>query len=395
MNQYNGYLEAAVNRKTEIIKLRRCLHQCPEIGFELDQTFSYVWERLKEYGLSPKKAGRSGIVCTLGKSGKTILLRADMDALPMREESGLPFAALNGNCHSCGHDCHTAMLLAAAKLLKEREGELKGTVKLMFQPAEELLSGAKDMIDYGILENPKVDAAFSLHVMTGSEDAKTGVLRYPVGTVNSSGDAVRITVTGMDAHGSKSYKGIDAIHIAAHIVIALEEVVAREIPSDEDAVLLVGKIEGGTTCNSVAGTAMLELSIRASNQEQRDFLLNRVEAVAKGIAGTFRGEAHAERLYGCPALVNDGEMIERVAGYLRELLPEEKVVQMGKLGGGEDFTMVAERVPSAFLVLGAGSPKEGYSHDLHHPEMRINEEALPIGTAAYAYCAARWLEEQE
>lgn len=389
----NQYLEAANEMKQEIINLRRTLHQCPEIGFELDRTFSFVWERLVEYGLKPQKAGRCGIICTVGMPGKTILLRADMDALPMREESGLPFASDNGNCHSCGHDCHTAMLLSAAKLLKAREGELKGTVKLMFQPAEEILSGAKDMVESGILKNPKVDAALALHVMTGLNETKTGVIRYSEGIVNSSGDAIRITVKGMDAHGSKSYKGVDAIHIAAHIVIALEEVVAREIPSDEDTVLLVGKIEGGTTCNTVAGTASLELSIRTCGREQREFLFHRVEAVAKGIADSFRGEAQVEHLYGSPALINDGEMLQKVTGYLRELLPEEQVVPMGKMGGGEDFTMVAEQVPSAFLVLGAGTPTEGCDKFLHHPQMRIDEAALSVGTAVYAYCAARWLEE--
>lgn len=389
----NQYLEAANGMKPEIIRLRRTLHQCPEIGFELDRTFEFVWERLMEYGLSPQKVGRSGIACTVGRPGRTILLRADMDALPMREESGLSFASDNGNCHSCGHDCHTAMLLCAAKLLKAREGDLKGTVKLMFQPAEEILSGAKDMVENGILENPRVDAALAMHVMTGLNETKTGVIRYSEGIVNSSGDAVRITIKGMDAHGSKSYKGVDAIHVAAHMVLALEELVAREIPSDEDTVLLVGKIEGGTTCNSVAGTASLELSIRTCGREQREFLFNRVEAIAKGIAGTFRAKAQVDHLYGSPALVNDGEMVRKVTGFLRELLPEEKVVRMGKMGGGEDFTMVAERVPSAFLVLGAGTPGEGCDRFLHHPQMRIDEAALPVGTAVYAYCAARWLEE--
>ncbi len=387
------FLNAARQIGDEIVANRRTIHTYAEVGFDLPQTHAFVMEKLKEYGYEPKPLGRMGIVCTIGRPGKTIMLRADMDALPMGEESGESFAAVNGNCHSCGHDCHTAMLLGAAKLLREREEELPGTVKFMFQPAEELLSGAKDMIDSGVLENPKVDVALALHVMMGFEDSETGSVRCTRGSVTNSGDAVRVTVRGKDAHGSRPELGVDAIHIAAQIVLALEALEACEIPTAEDSIVLVGRIEGGTSCNSVAGEAVLEISIRTTGPKERAFLLRRVEEISKGVAATFRGEAVVEHMYGSPALINNDDMLDACISYLGELLPQEAIVKSGKLGGGEDFTMVAEQVPSVFLTLGAGSPREGYEVFVHNPATRINETALPVGTAVYAHCALRWLQE--
>lgn len=388
----NQILEAAKTISGEIIKNRRTLHGFAEIGFDLPKTTEYVTAKLKEYGYEPQRAGRAGITCTAGRPGKTILLRADMDALPMTEKSGLPFAAANGNCHSCGHDCHTAMLLGAAKLLKERESTLNGTVKLMFQPAEELLAGAKDMVEHGVLENPKVDAAFGIHILVGSDESCAGDIFCRKGTVTNSGDAFRITIKGTDAHGSKPEKGVDAIHIAATTVLALEEVIAREVPGNEDMILLVGKIEGGTTCNSVAGTASLEISIRTGGAVQREFLIKRMTEISQGIACAFRGEAAVEHLYGSPALVNDDTLFDLFTGYTEELVPKERIHSIEKMGS-EDFTMVAEKVPSVFFMLGFGSVGEGYCHSMHHPEMRINEDALQVGAAVYTNCAVRWLEK--
>lgn len=388
----NDMLNRAVALKDEVLKHRRCIHQFAEVGFDLPQTVEYVEKTLISYGYQPSRLGRAGVVATVGRPGKTILLRADMDALPMEEESGLPFAAKNGNCHSCGHDCHAAMLLGAAKLLKEREDELEGTVKLMFQPAEELLSGAKEMIEAGLLRNPAVDAAFALHVMPGFPYSDTGTLNYNLANVTNSGDAIRITIQGKDSHGSQSYLGVDAIHVAAHLVLALEEIVAREVKSQDDIVLLVGKIEGGTTCNSVAGTASLEVSVRTNGAQQRIHVLKRVNEVAHAVAETYRARADVEHMYGSPALINDRELTQELVGYLEELLPEGTVRKMGLMGGGEDFTMVAEQVPTTFMVLGAGSPGEGYPLAVHNPATCFNEAALPVGTAALVYGAVRWLK---
>ena len=378
--------------KKEIIDNRRELHKRAEIGFDLPETRAYVAKKLREYGYEPVELG-GGITCTVGAGEKTILLRADMDALPMKEESGLDYACETGNCHSCGHDCHTAMLLGAAKALKEMEGELKGTVKFMFQPAEELLGGAAAMIEAGLLENPKVDAAFGLHVAAGLEDSYSGTVRCTHGTMNRSGDAIKVTVTGRDAHGSTPERGIDANSIAARIVLALEELVAKEIPSKEDSVVLVGKSAGGTTCNSVAGNAVLEISVRTEGHEERAFLKRRVKEIAQGIAAVYRGSAEVEYQYGMPPLVNHEDMMNEFIGYMNEFLPEGSVREVPGQGGCEDFTMVCERVPAIFLMLGAGDKGSGYEYSMHHPSMRVDENALPVGTEVYVNCAVRWLEE--
>lgn len=386
-------LEQARELEQEIIAHRRTIHGYAEVGFDLPKTRAYVTEKLREYGYEPQTVGRGGVVCTAGKPGRTILLRADMDALPMEERSGESFAAKNGCCHSCGHDCHTAMLLGAAKLLKEHENELAGTVKFMFQPAEELLGGAKDMIANGVLENPKVDAALAIHVMVGKEDSHCGSIFCIPGCVTNSGDAVRITIHGRDAHGSQPELGVDAIHIAANLVLALEELTAREIPTAQDTIVLVGRIEGGTTCNSVAGDAVLEVSIRTAGPAERAFLLKRIEEISLGVAAAFRGSVRVEHQYGSPALVNDDGLLKEFVSYMEECLPSDQVLQGTKMGGGEDFTMVAEKVPSVFLQLGVGSIEEGYDNTLHQPAVRMKEAAFSVGTAVYAQCAMRWLEE--
>lgn len=378
----------------ELKENRRTVHAFAETGFELPKTVDFVCKKLREYGYQPKLVGKSGVSCTVGKGGKTVLLRADMDALPMAEETGLPFAAENGNCHSCGHDCHTAMLLGAARLLKEEEASLKGTVKFMFQPAEELLAGATDMIEAGILEDPHVDAAMAMHLMVGTDYSKAGHIFYTPGTAMFSGDAIRITVKGKEAHGSTPENGVDAITIASHIVINLQEIIAREVPCTEEAVLIVGKIEGGHTCNTLAGTAVMEASIRAVTEERRQMLKDRLKAVAEDTARLFRGEATVDFVYGMGPLVNQPELTQEFAGYCMELLPKENCHEMPVVAGSEDFTSVAAKVPSIYISLGAGSQGEGHSCGMHNPSMVPEESVLPEGAALYCHCAARYLEEQ-
>ena len=387
------FLKNARSMEDEIIKNRRILHNFAEVGFDLPQTVAFIMKKLQEYGYTPTLVGKAGVVATVGKPGKTILLRADTDALPMQDLSGLDFAATNGHCHSCGHDMHPAMLLGAAKLLKEQEKDLAGTVKLMFQPAEELLSGAKDMIEHGLLKNPDVDAAFGLHVITGMDFSQSGMICYSKGAITNSGDAVRIEIKGQDTHGSMPERGVDAINIAAHIIISLQEVIAREIPSTDHSLLLVGKMEGGTTCNSVAGSAVLEASIRGSGPQIREFLKKRVVEISQNVAATFRGKAEVDFVYGSPALMNDSALVDELIGYIGEILPEEMLSPNGKLGGGEDFTFVADLVPSAFFLLGAGSIPEGYEVSMHNPSTKFNESVMPVGAAILAECAYRWLEK--
>lgn len=389
------FQKEALQIKDEIITNRRTIHHFAETAFDLPQTVDFVMKKLQEYGLEPKRVGKAGVSCLIGKpAGKTILLRADMDALPMAEETGLAFAAENGNCHSCGHDCHTAMLLGAAKILKAHEAELQGSVKLMFQPAEEKLAGALDMIANGILENPKVDAAMGLHITVGGGDTcKPGVLSYRSGDASYSGDCIRITVKGKNAHGSTPQLGVDAISAAAHIILALQEIPAREISMESKDVVLVGMIQGGSSCNTVSGECVMEASVRSDSREGRAFLKKRVKEIAQSIAQAYRAEAEVEYVYGMPGLYCDPQVTKTLSGYLEEMNGKDKVVQMYDMSGTEDFTMVAEQVPSAFFMLGVGSVAEGYHCGAHHPAMILDENALPVGTAAYCCTAMRFLEE--
>lgn len=371
--------------------IRRQLHQWGEVGFDLPQTVALVKEELTKMGIEHYPVGKAGVCGIIGKGDKCVLLRADMDALPMDETTGLPYASTSGGTHSCGHDCHAAMLLGAAKLLKENEANLKGVVKLMFQPAEELLQGAVDMIENGILENPKPDVAFATHVSVGQPGTTVGRVTYSSGPALYSGDAVRIEVTGKASHGAAAFMGVDAINIAAHIVVALNEIISREIPLDEHSVVLVGKISGGDTVNTTAGSAVLEVSLRAQTEEKRNFLKQRVKEISEGIAATFRGKADVQFVYGMSPLYCDPQAAADAHRYISQLGYTPVCVPCA--GGTEDFTAVANIIPSVMLNLGAGSLEEGHICSMHNAGMVVNEDVLPTGVAIYCQCATQWLEE--
>ncbi len=239
------YLKRAGELYEETVANRRWLHQNPEISMDLPNTSSFIWKKLTEMGYAPKRCGGDGIVATVGKAGgKTILLRSDMDALPMGEESGLPFASTCGAAHTCGHDCNAAQLLTAAKLLKKNETALSGMVKLVFQPGEETFLGAKAMIADGLLEDPKPDAALSFHVTSGQTPPSVFIYNA-TGTMMNSVDGFRIRVQGKGAHGAYPERSVDPINIAVHIYLALESIVAREITSTQASVMTVGLFKAG------------------------------------------------------------------------------------------------------------------------------------------------------
>lgn len=387
----NLYLKRSREIKDYTIANRRAFHSFAEVGFDNPKTLAYLMEKLEEIGVKPVKVGKAGVTCTVGSGkGKTILLRADMDALPMTEESGLDFAATNGACHSCGHDTHTAMLLSAVKLLKERENQLNGNVKFMFQPAEELLSGALDMIEHGILES--VDVGLGMHINTGKAESSLGEIEYCAGPASFSGDAYVIDVTGCAAHGSTPEAGVDAITIASHIVINLQELLAREISCFDNAVLLIGTISGGTTSNTVAGEASLGCTIRATTDETRAFLNKRVHEVVNGTAEMFRGTAKLTNVFGTVPMMNEVEFSHKMAKLAGDIVGEDKLHCVRPSCGGEDFAYVAQKIPTAFFFIGAGSTKDGYEFSLHHPKMRVDEKVFELGAAIYAHCAEEYLK---
>lgn len=385
------YYKRAMELKDEIISNRRYFHANPEVGLEMPETQEYVMKQLESYGIEAKKCGH-GVSAVIGKCGKCILLRADMDALPMPEESGEEFACKSGKeAHACGHDFHAAMLLAAAKMLKEDEDSLHGTVKLMFQPAEETFEGSIDMIDAGILENPKVDAALAYHVSPGQ--MPIGLVMYnSKGTMMSSVDGFRIKIQGKGAHGAYPHKSIDPINIGVHVHLALQELIAREADPEKSCVLTIGKFEAGTAANIIPDTAILEGTLRTNDKKERDKLVKRIKESAELTARVYGGEVQIEELSSVPPLICDSNFTNDIIGYMRELnLPGFAEYPGVTASASEDFANIAERVQSAFMYLSAGFTDERGAYSAHNPKVRFNEEVCPTGAAYLAYCASRWL----
>ena len=391
-----------------IINQRRTLHQMPGTEFDIGETLAYVKKELEDMGYTPEQCGRAGLVALAGgkNPGKVFLLRADMDGLPIREEADLDFASKNGRMHACGHDMHTAMLLGAARLLKEHEDEIEGTIKLMFQPAEEVFEGSKDMIESGLLENPKVDAALMIHVMANMPfPAGTVVVSAP-GVSAPAADYFDIKVQGKGCHGSMPNTGVDPLTAAAHILISLQEIHARELAMGEKAVLTFGTMNAGTASNVIPDTVTMGGTLRTFDEESRSYIKNRMSEIAQGVAQAFRAEAEVIFGSGCPTLVNNRDMSLSCEKYVKELLGPGKafsVTELNAMGGGsssktagsEDFAYVSQQVPSVMLALASGQPDKGYCYPQHHPMVKFDENALPGGSAVYAYTALRWLEEQK
>ncbi len=403
------FLRQAQNNQEQLVAHRRFLHEHAETGFDLAETVAYVRRQLEGMGYTPVDCGRAGLVVTAGgkRPGKVFLLRADMDALPVTEQTGLEFACREGRMHACGHDMHTTMLLGAAKLLKEHEEELQGTVKLMFQPAEEILSGSKDMIEAGVLANPQVDAAMMIHVMAGMK-LPTGTVIVSDGGVSApSADMFTIDIQGKGCHGSMPQNGIDPVTVAAHIVIALQEITAREVSISEPGLLTIGSVQAGISYNAIPDSARLMGSMRSFSEETRTLMKKRLEEIVSGVAATFRAQASVSFDSGCPSLKNDAALSKAVTGFAKELLGMDKAVNQSEFleraggnakkltGGSEDFAYVSQKVPSIMLALAAGGPDEGYTYPLHHPKVTFDEKVLSMGSAVYAYLAMRWLEEHE
>lgn len=396
----NNILNEAKDLQESIVRDRRYIHQNAEIGHNLPITSAYVMSRLKEMGYEPELIGKSGVVAlAVGKKpGKTILLRADMDALPIVEENDLEYKSNTQNMHACGHDAHAAMLLGAAQILKNHLDELEGTVKLMFQPAEEELSGAKAMIKGGVLENPKVNAAMMIHIFSGLP-LQAGTLIIPKGGyVSSSGDMFHISINGKGGHGAMPQQSVDPLNVAAHIHISLQEIIAREVPPPSTAIITIGQMHGGNASNIIPDKAFIEGSIRAFNDDERKFMKNRVVEISKGIAASFRAEADVDFRMECPSVYNNPALYEQLTKINKELLGEDSIKSFddiysgGKMTGSEDFGCISEEVPSVMMVLSGGSPEQGYPYPQHHPKVNFMEEVFYLGAAVYANTAMEWLK---
>ena len=403
--QADKLLAEAEALQPQLQKWRRTIHRNPEIGFDLPKTRALVKQALTEMGYQPQDCGKAGILALAGgkRPGKTILLRGDMDALPIFEESGEVFASeIPGRMHGCGHDMHTAMMLGAARLLKAHEDELEGTVKLEFQPAEEIFQGSPDMLAHGLLEDPHVDAAVMFHVLGGMPLPLGEVLVPGGGITMASCEQYHIVVHGKGGHGSMPENCIDPITAAAHIHIALQEINARELSQNDFGVLTTGRFAAGAASNVIPDTAEMWGTIRTTDPENQSGALikQRMTEIAQGVAAAFRCTAEVMFSDFCPCMVVDETLSKDAFGYLSEMLGQG-VMDMtaltgGKPGGGsEDFAFVSHEVPTVSLFLACGGPAQGCRYSQHHPKVRFDDSVLYKGSAAYGYVAMRWLAEHK
>jgi len=388
-------MESAEEIAPGVVADRRYLHQHPELGFQEEGTARLVAERLRALNLDEVRTGiaQTGVMGVLhgGKGpGKTVLLRADMDALPITELNDVPYKSENeGAMHACGHDAHTAMLLGAARVLAARRNEFAGTIKFIFQPSEEANGGgAKPMIEAGVMENPHVDAAFGIHV---GSNLPAGVIAVKGGAINAATDGARVTIRGLGGHAARPHKAIDPVVIGAHCIIALQTLVSREVDPFSPVVLTVGSLHGGTVSNVIPEEAYFLATIRTTTEETRQLMAERIPQICQGIAETFRATADTQYTFGYPPLVNDEEGAALVREVATEVVGAERVMTAEAGMGGEDMSFFINAAPGAFYRLGVRNEAQGKTYGHHHPRFDVDEDALATGVAMHAAVALRYL----
>lgn len=370
-----------------LVEIRRKLHQIPELSTELPKTQAAVCAELDKLGIEYKKNNTdSGIIGIIkgGKPGKTILLRADMDALHITEQTGLPFASTNGCMHACGHDAHAAMLLGALKVINKNKDKLNGNVKFVFQTGEETCKGAKIAIKEGVLDG--VDAVFGMHI--GSIlDPKipSGTFIVIPGCCMASYDRFILKVKGTGCHGSTPEKGVDPVTIASHIVISLQEIIAREIAAPSPAVITIGKIGGGFAYNVIPNEVEIEGTTRAFDDGVRQFMAKRIGEISSSVAATFRGSCDYEMDWGAPPVINDAEMAKLAGNAAIRVLGAENV-QTSRPSpnmAGEDFAYYLAERPGAFMFLSSSDPAKHTDIPHHNPKFDVDEDVLHQGSAVF------------
>ncbi|AOT68969.1 M20 metallopeptidase family protein [Geosporobacter ferrireducens] len=383
-----------------IIKYRRDFHQHPELAYQEKRTAEKVAEVLEGLGMEVKRnVGKTGVVGILSgrEKGKVLALRADMDALPIQEETGLAFSSVNKDVmHACGHDMHTAILLGCAHVLTELKEELKGTIKFIFQPAEENnpVGGAPGMIDDGVLENPKVDAMLALHVWP---QLQTGTAAIKTGTIMGASDRIFISIKGKSSHGSQPENGIDSVAIASNVVSVLQSIVARNIGPLDAAVISICKIYGGTKYNVIADKVQLEGTVRTVDPDIRNAMPKRIENLIKGVTSAMGGEYAFKYVKGYPPTINDSHMTNLVFRAMQHVLGNDALIAPTSALGGEDFAFFATKVPSAYFWLGCRDRTIPFEEaaPIHNPKFNPDEKALPIGVALMVQAALDFCESSK
>ncbi len=372
----------------ELILYRRTVHAFAETGFDTPKTLSFIEGVLKENGIIAHGCGGGIIADINGSDTEKIILRADFDALPIPENSGLPFSAENGCGHLCGHDMHCAMLLGAARIIVKHKARLTRGIRLVFQPAEETLSGAKRMTESGAAEG--VCAAYGMHVLPAMPLKCGTVILPPAGAVAPYAEFFRITVQGRESHGAAPHRGHDALLCGAHVLCALETLISRESDPQTPSCLTVGSMQAGNAANAICGTAVMEGSLRSFDGGHTKYLSRRMREIAEYTAKASGCVAATKTLSSCPALTNDDALLAHATELFKRALPlvcEASEAKMQKsIGGSEDFAYFSEKIPSLFFSLCAGGT-DFCPYPLHHPKVRFDEGCLPCGCAAFCALA--------
>jgi len=391
--QTSKIISEAKEIQSWIVEKRRTIHQHPELMYEEFETSKLVQKTLSDLDIIfEKDIAITGVVGIVGNgNGPCVALRADMDALPIHEETDIDFKSkIDGKMHACGHDCHTAMLLGAARLLKENEEEINGTIKLIFQPAEEGGAGGKMMRDQGVLQNPKVEQIYALHV---AGTMPMGTLASREGTLLAGTSTVKIVVKGNGGHAAAPHHTIDPVVTGSKIIVELQTIISRELSPLESGVISITMTKAGNACNVIPSTMELEGTIRSLTLEGILKLQTRVREVAESVAIANRCKAEVTfpgNDY--PPTINDAECWNLGKSAAIEILGDAQVAEMGPIMGGEDFAYYTQEIPGCFSFLGVGNTEIDAVYDVHHPMFKVDEEALPLGAAIHVNSALKALK---
>jgi amidohydrolase len=383
-------------RQDDLVALRRDLHAHPELAFREVRTAGIIAARLKAAGVDVRTGlAETGVVGVVrgARSGRTVLVRADIDALPIMEANEVPYRSrVPGAMHACGHDGHTAIAVVLAELFAQRRAELAGTLVFVFQPAEEIAAGARPMIEQGVMDDPPVDAVLGLHLWN---DLPVGTVAVRAGAAFASMDEVVLTVEGKGGHGAIPHQAADPIVAAAQIIVALQTVVSRETAPLETAVVTIGTLQAGTAFNIIPDRVEMRGTVRAFSEELRRRTLRRVEEIAAGVASALRTRAAVTVRFGCPPVINDARVSEVVRSVAEQTVGAGSVLEMTPTTGSDDVAFFLERAPGCYFVVGSHNRARSLDSPHHNPRFDFDEATLPVaakvlGGAALRLLAGAW-----
>jgi amidohydrolase len=378
--------------KDWLVEIRRTIHMHPELGFEEIETSKLVSEWLQRFGLEVKRGmAKTGVVGLLKgkKPGRTVAIRADMDALPLDEANRVPYASqIKGKMHACGHDAHVTILLGVAKFFSSIPEQVRGNIKWIFQPAEEGGGGGRVMVEEGVLENPKVDAIFGAHVFPFLSVGKAGIYEREG---LAAADRFTIKIIGKGGHAATPHVAKDPILAAGHLITQVHSIVSRNVNPLDSGVVTIGRVSGGTAFNIIPDEVELLGTVRSLNSEVREELKSRIEQVTQGIVRSFAMDCKFDFEYGYPILVNDPEMSKLVASACSEGVGKKNVEILRPSMGAEDFAYYLEKVPGAYFRLGCRDEEKGIIHPYHSSLFDIDEEVLPFGVEMFVRIVDRYL----